>query len=228
MEHAVLIVCVEPSRLSADHQLLTPFFDGVGLAGSFADATDALGAAAPRVMVCESRLREYHGLHFALWTRVRYPEVRSILVGEPDAVLERDAAVIGVSYVSTGEMGDVVDAALEAAAREQPRRRWLRRPLTADLAIDVGGRPARVLDLSYGGLRLEIPGLGSGEAPAAQPIVIPQFGLTTRATCRWAVSSSSTPGSLLCGAALAEEDVRAGSPWRVVVDSVAGGMTSPA
>lgn len=230
MEQSVLIVSVEPPRLATYRNLLSPFFDVVGLAGSFADATEALGAAPPRVLVCESRLREYHGLHLALWTRVRHPEVRSILVGEPDAVLERDTAVINVSYVSSGDLADVVHAALEAAEREQPRRRWMRRPLTADLAIDVAGRPARVLDMSYGGLRFEMPSPPArddeDEDDDALPIAIPQFDLITRATRRW-TTAAATPGSLLCGVALGEEDARPGSRWRVVVDAVAGRAAAP-
>lgn len=226
MNKSVVVVCVEPQRLAAYQNALARFIGTVYMAGSLEMAKETLTRTRPDALVTEVRLRQHNGLHLALWTCIRYPEVRSILVGGPDAVLERDARVINVGYVRIGETSDVVEATLETLAREHPRRRWHRRPLESDLTVDVCGYPVRMLDMSYGGLRFEVHTPFVAKPMKGVPVSIPRFGVHTQATCRWS-QAAATPGGYLCGAALSEEDARVGSHWRVLVDALSAPPTTP-
>jgi hypothetical protein len=53
----------------------------------------------PRLLITQVRLREYNGLHLALWGNAR--GIPSIVVGDPDPVLEREAKEIGGTLVTT-------------------------------------------------------------------------------------------------------------------------------
>jgi hypothetical protein len=220
MNKPIVIACTDPQRLFVYQDALARHLEPIYVAGSFDTAKDVLIRVRPNVLLAEVRLREYNGLHLALWTRIRFPEVRSVLIGTPDAVLEGDARLINCAYVHMGDMQDVVAATLEAASRDKPRRRWVRRTLSADVAIDVDGHPARVVDLSYGGLRFEVHTAEVARGSAALPVAIPQFGVRAEVTCRW-TRAAATPGAFVCGAALSDDDARAGSRWRGLVDAIA-------
>jgi hypothetical protein len=57
----------------------------------------------PAALVTELRLREYNGLHLAL--RAQQAGVPVVIVGDPDMVVERDAASMGAVYIRTPELG---------------------------------------------------------------------------------------------------------------------------
>lgn len=219
MNNTVLVVCVDPPRLSEYQEAMAWIADRVLAAGSFELAKETLKEARPDVVVSEIRLAAYNGLYLALWTRVRFPEVRIILVGGPDHILEGDAGAINATYVRLGDARALADAVAEALARERPRRRWRRMPFRAEVPMYVGDHPVRVIDLSYGGLRFELLGEPPTPSAAQLPVTIPQFGVRAEATCLWS-RDGSIPGAWLCGAALEETQRRAGSPWRAFVDAV--------
>lgn len=52
----------------------------------------------PAVLISEVRLGEYNGLHLALRAQVRH--IPTVLVGQPDSVLEREAAQLGATYLA--------------------------------------------------------------------------------------------------------------------------------
>ena len=45
----------------------------------------------------------------------------------------------------------------EALAKVRRQRRWPRKRVVGGFRVTVEGRPAAVVDVSYGGLRLELP-----------------------------------------------------------------------
>lgn len=56
----------------------------------------------PDLLITEVRLREHNGLHLAL--RARSKAVPAVVIGDPDPVLERDAADLDANYVCTGAL----------------------------------------------------------------------------------------------------------------------------
>jgi hypothetical protein len=217
MNKIVIVVCIDSDRLGMYRQVLSSIAGTVLTAVSFETAREMLKQTRPDVLVTEIRLKEYNGLHLALWTRMTHPGVRIILVGGSDHVLEADARIIDAMYVQQGDMQAVHEAALEALSREHPRRRWRRRAILGEYAMHVGDRPVRVVDVSYGGVCFEVD--SALPARAQVPISVPRFGVQAEATCVW-MRESETPGAQICGAALPEDQLGVGSSWRAFVDAV--------
>lgn len=57
----------------------------------------------PSLVITQVKLGEHNGLHLAL--RARCQGVPAIVIGERDAVVARDAAEFGATYVTTDELG---------------------------------------------------------------------------------------------------------------------------
>jgi DNA-binding NtrC family response regulator len=56
----------------------------------------------PQVVITQLRLQEYNGLHLAL--RARQAGIPAVVVGDADAVLERDAEQLGATFVKCDEL----------------------------------------------------------------------------------------------------------------------------
>jgi response regulator RpfG family c-di-GMP phosphodiesterase len=111
-------------------------------------------------------------------------------------------------------------------AKNDPRRNWTRKNLAQALAASLGGQTASVIDVGYGGLRLEVP--TGFDVASAVPLVleIPALGLQATAECVW-VKARGTLGRSWCGAAVSSEEVREGSRWRAFVDALPPTAASP-
>ena len=84
--------------------------------------------------------------------------------------------------------------------------------------VPCRARTARVIDISYGGIRLELPPAES--IPAKFRMAIPGFEGGFRAKPVW---SRYTPmGSISCGAELLDAKPRTVAQWRQIVDSIHG------
>ena len=99
------------------------------------------------------------------------------------------------------------------------RRRWARKHILGGFAASVAGRKAKVVDMSYGGFRLEMP------APLETPL--PSSVEVTLALVRpvgerhaGVEPQLDTPGPWLSGAALRDTDESTARAWRVVVDAL--------
>ena len=75
-------------------------------------------------------------------------------------------------------------------------------------------KPAAVVDVSYGGLRLEIPGT---ELPPFFSVEVSGIGLNLEVEPVWAHTLPQT-GAILCGAALSSDATPAARTWREIVD----------
>jgi PilZ domain len=94
-----------------------------------------------------------------------------------------------------------------------PSRRWPRKPVTRAVPAQIGERPAVLLNVSYGGMCLEID--APPEAlPAAVDVVFPDSRQTVRAALVW--RNQRDDRTWLCGAEIptVTED------WRLLVDAI--------
>lgn len=99
----------------------------------------------------------------------------------------------------------------EIVCQRRSPRKQLRDPLLAQ----IGEQPARVLDLSYGGLRLEV---AHADFPACFQITFPGFGVRIEARTIW---TRPTPSGLWwCGAEVCDPRTTAEMQWRQLVESV--------
>jgi hypothetical protein len=215
----VLLVDTDSGECAAYAAALTAVTDRVYTAPTFPLAKSALLEARPEVLVTQVRLGEFNGIHLALWGRERMPSLRVVIVGQSDPSLETEALTSGSFYLRYNDEQAVVQATLEAIAREHPRRRWQRKQLPASLPGEIDGTAAHVLDVSYGGLRMQVQGPFHAEPDSRLPVTIPALEVDVETTCRW-ITSDDASGSYSCGVSLDDADMHAGSRWRALVDAL--------
>lgn len=217
MATAVLLVDADPEERSAYAKALSALADPVYTAATFAQARSVLAEARPDVLVTQVRLADFNGIHLALWGHGRLPALRSVIIGQSDPYLEADASASGFFYLRHNDEQAVVQGTLEAIARENPRRRWQRKRLASRLAAKVDGHPALVLDVGYGGFRIQTEAPFKAEPNTSLELNIPALAVRAEATCRW-ITPVDESGMYWCGASLGDATVRAGSLWRTIVD----------
>ena len=71
----------------------------------------------PRLLITELRLGEYNGLHLAL--RAHANGIPTIVIGDADPVLQRDAATLGATYVvDTDPIAERIEPLVERTLRQ--------------------------------------------------------------------------------------------------------------
>src|SRR4029077_8852167 len=103
----------------------------------------------------------------------------------------------------------------EALGKVRRQRRWPRKRVVGGFRVTVKGRPAAVGDVSYGGLRRELP----GPAPVAEPfdVEVAGIGLHLEVEAVWSVATGGSSATLV-GATLAAEHTPSARTWRAIVD----------
>lgn len=213
------------SRIEAERTQLASWLSGEGFevsaAVDFDSAKRALEIAAPDVLVADVKLGAYNGLHLAIWASGRGLATKVVLIGEPDLVLQREAMRTRAVYLTPPLDGTQFLAAVDTLlasffpARRSPRKR---------VALDatVNGVGVSVVDLSYEGLRLEVPDAEGVSLPAFLTVQLSDYDLSIRVKRVWLGRPPHPRGALWCGVALPPEDGSSANAWRFVVDTVSG------
>lgn len=216
----LLVIPNVESRDRMEQWLRVSGFDTESVS-TFEAARPRLTATSPDVLVSAIQLGEYNGLHLAIIGRDRRPALVTVVVGPPDAVLAREAEQHGATYLKEPATEEALVSKLFALVQEVGRhRRWPRKHVTQLVAAECGESPARIVDLSYGGVRFEVadmdaaaPELGSGLR-----LNLPMFGLSIDTALVWVERTPS--GFLHCGAAVDRMSPAVATAWRQVVDRV--------
>ncbi len=193
-------------------------YESVG-AGTLRAAMDELEHDAPDLLITDVRLQGYNGLQLLAMGPPAIPAI--VVTGFPDRMLETDAQKMGAEYlvkpVSPAALLDVVRQKLNRSqAAFSPARRWTRRAVSTRLTALIQDVPARVLDISYGGLRLEIDRALRTRLPYSLSVTLPTSNMAIDVNVVWQRPSGSS--GWLCGAEVPEPS----SPvWRQLVDGLA-------
>ena len=189
------------------------------LVASDFDEGKALLAKRPSVLITEIKLGAYNGLHLAI--RARALGTPALVIGDPDPVLEADANRQRALYVTPPldprRVLDLISELVDTAGRTRrsPRKQV---PVFEALANDVR---ARLLDVSYEGMRLEAMDMQGEALPPYFDVRLPRFDFACRVQRIWTSPSIGDRTHLWCGAALAGGDETARA-WRVLVDTMPG------
>ena len=192
----------------------------VRLAAGFHEAVAALAHQTVELLVTEVQLGAFNGLHVAIRHRVSHPSMRVIVIGPYyDSVLAHEAANCGATYVAAStddpELAGLVTSLV--AADNNPTRRWPRKKPVDPLVVRITDQSARVLDVSYGGMRFETS--DATALPASLKIEFPDSGVAIEAQPIW--RRPSPVGSWLCGVAISTVAQPALQAWRQLVDAIA-------
>jgi DNA-binding response OmpR family regulator len=218
----VLLVDDDPATRLGLAEFFTEAGFDVQAVGSFEEGLRALRSGAPDFLIADVRLGAFNGLQLLVSSPHQIPAI--IITGFADPVLESDARQHGAEYVlkpvSPHVLLEMVERRLRAleGSQFQTLRRWDRKPVPGGLEARIGDRPARILDISYGGLRFEIP-RSDTDLPASLSLRVSTSDFSIRADIVWRTSIGSE--ILMCGAQVSQSSPAVAREWRGLVDAVA-------
>jgi CheY-like chemotaxis protein len=222
--HSALLVDPRPEEISAAATRLRTLGCTSEVVCTFAEAKSCLAHTADLSLIITAvRLHEFNGVHLALRGRTLFPRARIVVTDYAfDPVIEREALRLGADYLLKPLDPSNVEALLTAVgAPPSPggARRWDRRLLPAGGRASIGGWTARVLDVSYGGMRLEVPREVGERLPHAVNVLLPAIGLDVRVRPIWSKCAADA-NVCECGAELLQLDDRSTDRWQDFVDAI--------
>ena len=222
MPALILLVATDTKVLQRTEELLSATGYLVAPATTFEHAKVLLNSLSPDLLIAEVRLDAFNGLHLAVRSRIDHPLLPVIIThASPDVVLENEAKRQGASFIvkplENPEFLRRVAEAIEEHARRQPTiRQWPRKRVAGVVEAEFAAEPARICNVSYGGLRLAFDTERS--LPEVIELTVTRAGLTVKARPVW-TSQSPTSGEYLCGAAVVDAGTSEMSGWRDFVDA---------
>jgi len=216
------ILLVEPDKtpvIGAERALIEAGHRVASLE-TFAGATRFITTEAPDLLVTGLRLGAFNGIHLML--RFRDTSDTPVVIVGDRSDFTQDIVRYGGRFVpkpiNPAMLRTVVAELLAGRSPKDPMgaRTWGRKRTA--LQASVENTSASVIEVSYGGLRLQLP-VAPGERVAPMEITVPSLALSVQAFTRW--SKPAEDGETwLCGAELAPPDTGARRKWRWIVDSV--------
>jgi DNA-binding response OmpR family regulator len=189
-------------------------------ASTFEEGRQLLRSERPDLLIADVRLGEFNGLQLIIGQEAAPRTI--VVTGYADPVLEADARRAGAYYLlkplDVAKLLTIVHAELEhAEAPQQPQRRWARKPVAGGLTAQIDSTTARVLDISYGGLRLNLSATDN-PLPPSFDVKLPEDELSVPVELIW--QSRTDDGGLECGVALSTMSHSAMSAWHGLVDAI--------
>jgi DNA-binding response OmpR family regulator len=225
MRFRVLIVDQVAASRAAIERLLSDAGHFVTSVSGFSEAKQRLVLTTPDILVTTLKLGAYNGIQLVLRGRANGGTMPAIVIHDVhDPVLEREATNAGAVYLTLPLDNPSFEALVERLLTSAPPnttstvpRKWPRKQ--AGVAVAVSGDEARVVDVSYGGLRFEMSNapdealwrVGNVDIPNVGPVPIHPV---------WARGSDHGPGRWWCGAEVDAADESTADAWRRFVDSL--------
>lgn len=191
---------------------------------TFEEARTELGARPYALLITDLKLASFNGLQLVIRERVRGTGIRAIVLGDREPVLEAEAKRHGAVYLRNPiERVQFLTTVAEALASETPTRRSPRKTVP-QLAATVDQIPARVLDVSYEGLRFEVH-VDEASLPVSFTIRVGNLPTELSAQRVWVSDQGQLrpegthARAVQCGAQLSGMDSSTAALWRSLVDS---------
>ena len=218
MPYRILIVeDHEPTRQGL-HALLTNAGYDVVSASTFAEGRRSLTEQTPDLLIADLRLGEYNGLQLIAAAPLGVPSI--IVTGFPDLVLEAEALKLGAHYVTKPIVADallrLIEEKIVSARKRRSRgstRRWDRKPVAGEVSAHVEDAPARIVDVSYGGVKFEIE--RDQSLPPSFKITVIKPALSIDMDLVWETRHGR---HRVCGAAISGGNPAAVHDWATLVD----------
>ena len=213
----VLVVDDDENALSGIEELLRSAEHDVTTSSNYDEAKALLAEFNWDLFITDVRLRSYNGLHLVMKVRAESPDIAIVIMtGYDDSMMEYEARRYNAQFIRkpirAAEFLEVVALSLNSVRRQ---RRWPRKQVAGGFRVTAAGRPASVLDVCYGGLRLEVP--GADTLPPSFAVEVSGIGLNLEVEPVWSYPVEGRPG-LLCGASLISDTTPAAHTWRTIVD----------
>ena len=189
----------------------------VTAAATYDAAKRLLALGAYDLLITDVRLRGFNGLHLVRQSHAEHPDMATMIItGYDEPMMELEAGRYGAEFVrkpiKPAEFLKAVARSLGAVRRQ---RRWPRKRVVGGFRVTANGRPAAVVDVCYGGLRLEIP--AGSKLPSSFDVEVAGIGLHLEVEPVWWYPSEDS-SAVVCGAALSSDATPAARTWRAIVD----------
>lgn len=195
-------------------------------ASTFQDGVQALREHQPDLLLADVRLGEFNGLQLIATNPGFTPAI--VVTAYDDSVLQLEARRLGADYlvkpVTPAKLLQLIEEKLHGKAPEAgftTIRRWTRKPVNRPLDAWIEDAPAKILDVSYGGLRFEIERTSEHEPPRSFKISVSEGGVSVpsvHADLVWMTRAGDR--NWICGAAVSEPNQPAVRAWYGLVDAI--------
>jgi DNA-binding response OmpR family regulator len=217
LPYRILVLDDDEHALSGLLELLRDAEYHVTGAATYDAARRLLDLNAYDLLITDIRLRGFNGLNLVKKSRADYPDMAVIIIsGYEQPLIELEASRYHAQFVSKpirpAEFLATVGSMLAGVRRQ---RRWPRKRVQGGFRVTAAGEPAAVVDVSYGGLRLQVP-TGS-RLPSTFSVELSGVGLALEVEPVWSCPSDNNSYTLY-GAALASQENAAADAWRAIVD----------
>jgi DNA-binding response OmpR family regulator len=168
------------------------------------------------LVITDVRLRGFNGLNLAKRARAGRPGLAIIIIsGYEDAMMELEAsryqAIFLRKPLHPARFLETVAQSLAGVRRE---RRWPRTRVQGGFQVIAAGQPAAVVEVSYGGLRFEVP--AGTPLPPRFAVELSGLGVQLQVQPVWSGPSANRQQTVC--AALTDGDSPAHARWRLIVD----------
>jgi CheY-like chemotaxis protein len=171
------------------------------------------------LLITGTRMGSWYGLQVILTSRASQPDLAAIMVGDGDGQSQQlDAGRHHVAVVPRPiDPDEFLALVAERLAGIRRRQRWPRKPVTSDVGVSISGQHGRLLDVSYGGCRVELPRAHDVLSPIMRmSLAAPRIDID--AELIW---SAMLPDGARCVAGISvEQDPEPTGSWRQFVDHV--------
>jgi DNA-binding response OmpR family regulator len=168
------------------------------------------------LFITDVRLRGFNGLNLVMKSRADYPDMAVIIIsGYEEPLMELEASRHQAVFVGKPLRPSVFLATVaESLSGVRRERRWPRKRVVGGFRVTAAGKPAAVVDVSYGGLRLQVP--KGTQLARSFPVELAGIGLQFEVQTVWSCPSDNS-NYTLCGAAI-DTDQSGANTWRAIVD----------
>ena len=217
MPHRILIVDDdEPTRVGLAMLLEDAGYETI-TASTVPTAIKLLSEAHPDLLLVDIRLDEYNGLHLVAVRPEPIPAI--VLTGFNDPAIEADARRLGAEFllkpISPSVLTSLVRRVLSEGRVGSAIRRWPRKAVMKEVRVDVDDAAARMLDVSYGGVCVEMRRSAGAGPPGAFRMFLPHADMPVPVEVVWSRRRDAT--TWLCGGMVADA---VAASWRMVVDTI--------
>lgn len=217
LPYRILVVDDDANALSGMVEILRDANYVVTGAATYDAAKRLLALGTFDLFVTDIRLRGFNGLNLVRQSNADHREMAIMIVtGYDEPMIELEAARYRAEFLRKPlDPATFVQKAAAGLARVRRQRRWSRKRVVGGFRVLTNGRPAAVVDVSYGGLQLEIP--SGGELAASFDIEVAGMGLHLIVDTAW-TRHVRDRDIIICGAAIATDASPESRTWRAIVD----------
>jgi len=217
LPYRILVLDDDEHALSGIVELLRDAGHLVTAATTFDTARGLLAGGSYELLITDINLRGFSGIDLVRQCHEDYAEMAiMIITGYDDERLETEASRYGACFarkpIRPAAFMSTVNDSLAGVRRQ---RRWMRKRVNGPFHVTAHGHPAAVVDVSYGGVCLEIASVE--DLPQLFEVQLPGIGLNLAVDVVWWRISDERV-SVICGATLKADGAVSSRTWHAIVD----------